>query len=186
MFWSVNMLYWLPVSLILQIFFPCSSNWQQFPWFFTCWTFSDSEFRWNSYLLGSWRGVATWARPYVDCTCPVPLAGELHLMWMQVTLSSRCAGSYHLCGDRGWRCRGCSWSWVWGGTSSLLSGPRCPTGDGIWSLRAGAEALRLGLWLVLFLLSGSFLLSQQQESCPRGDGVLTEGRLIQIPGSCLL
>ena len=26
-----------------------------------------------------------WEHPYVDCICPMPLTGELDLMWMQVT-----------------------------------------------------------------------------------------------------
>lgn len=122
------------------------------------------EFRWNWYLLWSWRlYLLILEHPYKDYVCPMPFVGELDLLSTQY-LSSWCAGSYHLVRRWGWKLR-------------AISGAGCETrcflcSAAITACSAAITALwqwslNPSCWAPLPLCV-CFSFSLNQNPCPRG------------------
>ena len=164
MFW---ILWWI-LNFYFMTFsgvFSCSFSWVWFLFLILC----LYEFRWNSYLLWSWRGVLMWEHPCVDSLSSVPLVGGPHLMRTPITSFPRGLAAVTLvegAGDGGAaHCGGGRWD------SAHHQSVR---GRG-WSWLAGAEALSLQLELPLIPLSLWFSFSRLPGRFPWERGFQKQG-----------
>ena len=129
-------------------------------------------------------GVFTWEHFYVDCVCQMSLVWGIWCGCLP-SLSSGCADFYHLCSSCGWCWQIYSLFWVWGRTSSLLSGSlQLPCQGGVCSQVVGAEALRVGLKLALFPLSVCFSFSHTEAFTAKEESAEISGACVLIESSC--
>ena len=127
---------------------------------------SFCEFRWNSYLLWSWRVSVMLVLLYIDCVSNA-FSGRAYLMSMQVISFLRVCLQVSPWQGISLEMKGKSCCCVWGGTASLFSGCHHPIRGWVWSPVAGTEALRVRLKLALFPLSVCFPLSPHKDPCSR-------------------